>query len=66
MKIRTNTGRSHIKVNTRRDGKDGVVISQRANFVLLSREEWLELRALADDILGITAAPDQRKRHRML
>ncbi|CAN5675652.1 hypothetical protein BH10ACT9_BH10ACT9_28380 [soil metagenome] len=46
----------NISVNNRRDRQgnpvDGLVISQRQRYLLMSREEWLELRAAADAILG--------------
>lgn len=52
MKIKSSRGQSHLSVNKRRDG-NGVVISQRSVYVLLSRREWLELRERTDELLGI-------------
>jgi hypothetical protein len=62
MRIRTETGkrRAHINVNARQDGKPGVVISQSGATILMSRDEWLEVRKHADVLL------EPKERGRML
>jgi hypothetical protein len=54
MKVRTDTGkrRAHINVKERQDGRPGIVVSQSGHAILMSRQEWLELREHADRILG--------------
>ena len=66
MKIRTETGkrRAHINVKQRQDGKPGLVISQGGSAVLMSKAEWVELRAYADALMDIDQ-PEPRKRYRM-
>jgi hypothetical protein len=58
MKIDSSRGRSHVSVNRRNIG-DGLVIMQGQNRVLLSPDEWRELREAADGML------EPPKRYRM-
>ncbi|EHB58974.1 RND family transporter: Patched (Ptc) segmentation polarity protein [Mycolicibacterium rhodesiae JS60] len=61
--------RHRISINQRRDKDgnptDGLVITQARGFILMSREEWLELRERGDAILGIDQ-PTPRKRYLMV
>lgn len=61
MKIQSSKGKAHISVNPRGTGS-GVVIQQGLQRVLLSPEEWQELRTATDALIE---AQKPRKRYRM-
>ncbi len=61
MKIQGSKGKAHISVNLRGTGM-GVVIQQGQQRVLLSPEEWQELRTTTDALID---AQKPRKRYRM-